>query len=102
MQRMFGITRDIKTSHSWPIHPRPVRLLSSCLMKTINTNVLFEYLSCPPSLSRDCVLLGAFRIRQRDHFKSPASDYFQFLRLVEFKRFAFILLLIYNIKYNFT
>jgi hypothetical protein len=97
MQRMFGLTREIYTTHSYPNHPRHIRLLSSCLMKRIISNSLFDYLSCPPSLSRDCALLGALRIRQRDHFKSLASDFFQFLRLADFKRSAFILLLIFNI-----
>jgi len=90
MQRMFGLTREIYTTHSCPIHPRPIRLLSSCLMKRINSNVLFDYLSSPISLRHDCALLGALRFRQRDHFKSPASDYFQFLRLGDIKRSAFI------------
>lgn len=78
MQRMFGLTREIYTTHSCPNHPRHIRLLSSCLMKRINSNGLLDYLSCPPSQSRDCALFGALRIRQRDHFKSPASDFFQF------------------------
>ena len=78
MQRMFGLTRDIYKAHSCPIHPRHIRLLSSCLMKRIHSNALFDYFSCPPSLSRDCALFGALRFRQRDHFKSPASDLFQF------------------------
>ena len=78
MQRMFGLTREIYTTHSCPNHPRHIRLLSFCLMKRISSNSLFDYLSCPPSLSRDCALFGALRFRQRDHFKSPASDFFQF------------------------